>query len=129
MTVKELRQLTGLSQKAFGEKYHIPKRTVENWESGQRNPSETIIYLLERAVKEDYNMKYIVIDDCTTKRASVYEELFDSEQSAAQYAESEWGRLTVHDKNDRDAFYLAACSLDDDGGIDWDSIEPIKEYK
>lgn len=57
MTVKELRKLTGLSQKAFGEQYHIPTRTVENWESGSRKPSETILYLLERAVKEDYAIK------------------------------------------------------------------------
>ena len=56
--VKELREMTGLSQKAFGKKYHIPTRTVENWEGGQRSPSETIVYLLERAVKEDYKMKY-----------------------------------------------------------------------
>ena len=56
MTIKELRQITGLSQKAFGEKYHITKRSIENWEGGQRKPSETILYLLERAVKEDYKM-------------------------------------------------------------------------
>ena len=54
MTIKELRQITGLSQRAFGEKYHIPTRTVENWESGSRKPNETIMYLLERAVREDY---------------------------------------------------------------------------
>lgn len=53
MTVKELRQITGLTQKAFAEKYHIPKRTLENWEGGQREPSETILYLLKRAVTED----------------------------------------------------------------------------
>ncbi len=51
MTVKELRELTGLTQAAFGAKYHIPKRTVENWETGSRKPTETILYLLERAVK------------------------------------------------------------------------------
>jgi len=56
MTVKELRTMTGLTQKAFAEKYHIPKRTLENWEGGSRKPSETILYLLERAVKEDSKM-------------------------------------------------------------------------
>ena len=58
MTVKELRAITGLSQRAFGEKYHIPTRTIEDWEGGRRKPSETILYLLERAVKEDYGMTY-----------------------------------------------------------------------
>ena len=56
MTIKELRAITGLSQRAFGEKYHIPTRTVENWESGSRKPNDTVLYLLERAVREDYEM-------------------------------------------------------------------------
>lgn len=58
MTVKELRTITGLSQVDFGKKYHIPRRTVENWESGSRKPSETILYLLGRAVKSDYETEW-----------------------------------------------------------------------
>ena len=54
MTVKELRTITGLSQVDFGKKYHIPRRTVENWESGSRKPSETILYLLGRVVISEY---------------------------------------------------------------------------
>lgn len=59
MKIKELRELTNLTQKEFAKRYHIPKRTLENWEGGQRSPSETILYLLERAVKEDYKMMKI----------------------------------------------------------------------
>ena len=54
MTIKELRTITGLSQRAFGEKYHIPTRTIEDWEGGRRKPSETILFLLERVVNEYY---------------------------------------------------------------------------
>lgn len=53
MTVKELRTLTGLSQKDFSDKYEIPKRTIEDWEGGKRNPPEYVISLLERVVRED----------------------------------------------------------------------------
>lgn len=53
MEVKELRILSGLSQQAFSEKYGIPKRSIENWEGGKRNPPEYVIKLLERVVKED----------------------------------------------------------------------------
>lgn len=53
MEVKELRMLSGLSQQAFSEKYGIPKRSIENWEGGKRNPPEYVINLLERVVKED----------------------------------------------------------------------------
>lgn len=51
--IKKLRELTGLSQQAFSEKYKIPKRTIENWEGGKRNPPAYVISLLERVVKED----------------------------------------------------------------------------
>nr|DAM94883.1 MAG TPA: putative transcriptional regulator [Caudoviricetes sp.] len=54
MKFKEIRSFSGLSQQAFSDKYKIPKRTIENWESGKRNPPEYVISLLERAVKEDY---------------------------------------------------------------------------
>ena len=53
MTIKELRSITGLSQQAFSDKYNIPKRSIENWESGKRTPPEYVIKLLERVVKED----------------------------------------------------------------------------
>lgn len=54
MTIKELRSLTGLSQKAFSDKYGIPKRTIEDWEAERRTPPEYVIKLLERVVKEDF---------------------------------------------------------------------------
>lgn len=52
--IKKLRELTGLSQQAFSDKYEIPKRTIEDWEAERRAPSEYVIKLLERAVKEDF---------------------------------------------------------------------------
>nr|DAU62186.1 MAG TPA: putative transcriptional regulator [Caudoviricetes sp.] len=54
MTIKELRSLTGLSQKVFSDKYEIPKRTIEDWEAERRTPPEYVIKLLERVVKEDF---------------------------------------------------------------------------
>ena len=50
----EIRALSGLTQQAFSEKYGIPKRSIENWEGGKRNPPEYVIKLLERIVKEDF---------------------------------------------------------------------------
>lgn len=32
-SVKAVRALTGLSQRAFAETYGLPRRTIENWES------------------------------------------------------------------------------------------------
>lgn len=54
----QIRALTGLTQAAFAEKYNIPKRTIESWESSsesKRRAPEYVLDLLERVVREDFN--------------------------------------------------------------------------
>lgn len=46
ITIKELRESTGLSQSKFAEKYHIPVGTLQHWEQGVRKPPEYVEYLL-----------------------------------------------------------------------------------
>ena len=36
LTIRDIRAHTGLSQAAFAVRYCIPRRTIENWESGDR---------------------------------------------------------------------------------------------
>ena len=55
--MKRIRELTGLSQAKFGKLYHIPTRTIEEWEAGRRKPPEYVKILLERAVREDFQKK------------------------------------------------------------------------
>jgi DNA-binding transcriptional regulator YiaG len=38
MTIKEARLLAGLTQQQMSDLFEIPKRTIENWEAGDRNP-------------------------------------------------------------------------------------------
>ena len=57
MTVKEIRKITGLSQARFSKMYDIPRRTIEDWERGISTPPAYLINLLERAVKEDFNVR------------------------------------------------------------------------
>lgn len=54
MSIKEIRQLTGLSQRKFSEFYNIPRRTVEDWEAGKSEPPEYTRALLERVAREDF---------------------------------------------------------------------------
>ena len=44
MSVKELRAVTGLSQVAFGRRFLIPRRTVENWETAGENHTDCPVY-------------------------------------------------------------------------------------
>lgn len=50
---KAIRKASGLTQAAFAERYGIPKRTIENWEGGQRDAPTYVLDLLERVVSDD----------------------------------------------------------------------------
>jgi len=52
--IKAMRLRSGLSQERFGKKYQIPKRSIQNWESGISEPSAYVLYLLTRVIDMDY---------------------------------------------------------------------------
>lgn len=59
MTIKEIRAITGLTQKEFAQKYDIPVQTLKGWEStpdasSHRDCPPYVLKLLERVVIEDY---------------------------------------------------------------------------
>lgn len=56
-TIKEAREVTGMTQKEMSERLKIPQRTIEDWERGARKPPEwaeiIIVKELERIATED----------------------------------------------------------------------------
>lgn len=53
MSLKELRKASGMTQKAFADYFHIPKRTVENWEQGVNEvPKYLIELIMYKLIKE-----------------------------------------------------------------------------
>lgn len=56
MTITEIREMLGISRAEYARRYHIPLRTVEDWEYGRRKPPVWLPYILERLAKMD--MKY-----------------------------------------------------------------------
>lgn len=50
ITIREIRAATGLSQVAFAQRFCIPRRTVENWESGASTCPDYLRILLAQAV-------------------------------------------------------------------------------
>ena len=47
MNIKKSREKLGLSRKELAAKMGVSPRTVEGWEQGRRDPSNTVIKLLE----------------------------------------------------------------------------------
>lgn len=52
-SIKELRALSGLTQKEFSEKFRIPKRSIENWEYGTTKPSPYIPYMIATILAQE----------------------------------------------------------------------------
>lgn len=57
MTIKELRTATGMSQRAFGEYFGIPCRSIENWEGGQRKCPSYLLELMKYKLEKENKMK------------------------------------------------------------------------
>lgn len=53
MTTKEIREMLGVSQAEFSKRYHIPTRTIADWDRGARKPPRWVLEMLERIVRED----------------------------------------------------------------------------
>lgn len=49
LAIKDIRAASGLSQAAFAVRYCIPRRTVENWESGASSCPDYLRLLLAQA--------------------------------------------------------------------------------
>lgn len=63
MSVKGIRKRSGLTQKQFAERYHIPLQTLKQWESNEgssshRKPPEYVEYLLNQVTYRSNNKEY-----------------------------------------------------------------------
>ena len=54
LTVRDVRLSTGLSQAQFAERFLIPRRSIENWESGARACPQYVVNLLAIAAHETH---------------------------------------------------------------------------
>lgn len=75
MDIKHIRELTGLTQSNFAEKYHIPLDTLKGWEamsysSRYRECPEYVKYMLLRLVAIDYDYELEKIMERGNKRMS-----------------------------------------------------------
>lgn len=51
--IKKIRTGAGMSQRELSERYGIPTRTIEDWETDKRTPPTYVVNLLARAVEDD----------------------------------------------------------------------------
>lgn len=68
--------------------------------------------------------KWYLIDDCTTKKGAVFTEELgaDTREEARATIYETWNALTTHDQSLRDSYTAVYADLDEDGGVDYESI-------
>lgn len=64
MDIKELRELTGMSQKRFAEYFGIPIRTIQEWEQNKRKPAEYLTKLMEKEIRREILKKEKQKNEC-----------------------------------------------------------------
>ena len=72
MSIRELRECTGLSQNKFAAMFGIPAATVKDWEYGRRNPPSYVVDMIKTILE----YKGIIVDgnyvdECEKRRKSV----------------------------------------------------------
>jgi len=50
--IRELRDITGLSQRDFAAKYDIPLSTLRKWEQGNATPAQYVVRLIAATLQE-----------------------------------------------------------------------------
>lgn len=96
--IRRIRELTGLSMNKFAAKYHIPARTLQDWEYGKAEPAEYLVDLLERAVREDYGLPCWYEVTATVRGDEFVQFRTYSRADAIAACIDEWRRLSPYDK-------------------------------
>lgn len=72
MTIREMRKTLGDTQREFALRFHIPFRTVQNWETSARVPPKYMVELLESSTRrEAANRKTAVLPPYDPKKADL----------------------------------------------------------
>lgn len=57
---ERIRAILGISRAEFSRRYHIPVRTLEQWDKEVAKPPQYVLELLERAVRSDADALYMI---------------------------------------------------------------------
>ena len=120
--VKAARTKTGLSMRAFGEKFNIPMRTIQDWERAERKAPEYVVDMLEHEVAlEDVVPMMYVLYIYRDGAGFGTMETFTSEIDAVGTAKLEWEHMSESDrdsyKNDANGEFVVALVP-----AEWDEV-------
>lgn len=130
MNIKEMRDLTGQTQKEFANMYGIPVGTLRRWEYGESTPAPYIVEMIaERLPFTDERLKKIKTYNGTFFYDEDAKQIIDIRGTRISIEEDLNGvkeqNLAIYAKNLFDAYYEAVnrfnkdCKLDKQENIMW----------
>ena len=130
--INALRAMTIDSQADFADRMGVPVRTLQKWETGEREPAPYTVtmmaYIFLNQRTEDKTLKqWVIIDQCGDE----FEEALPvmTREEAVYAANLEWERLSAYDQKRREAFYVGCMVVDEDGGVDLDTMMDVVRIK
>ena len=130
-SIKELRDLTGMTQREFALRYQIPVSTLRKWEQGDASPAKYFIALLAGSIPgANVNMRKIEGEDghvfyYDRVRQMVYDEQGNGIAVAEDLNEVKEANLALYLEDLFESFYEILdkfnrdCRLDKDDDIIW----------
>lgn len=98
-TAKKIREKTGLTQQKFAEKFEIPVRTIEKWETGERVPADYVVTMLAKVADlENCSVTGWIFSEYRDKKGVGTTKIFPEKEAAIEYAKKEWERLDDADQ-------------------------------
>lgn len=124
ITIKEIRNSTGLTQRAFSEKFEIPLSTLRKWEQGETKPAPYIIKMLSQLLplSEEYAETITTTDGTKYYYDSNANEIIDSKGNAIHIIVSLKGvkreNLPLYVKDMFDSYYEIISRFEKDCEFD-----------
>ena len=135
MNIKQLREITGLTQQKFGERFKIPLRSVQNWESGQRQPPEYVPRLIEMQLILENENEQLRSDqtcfDTETEQEQQQQQPQEEEKTPNELRKEIFETVERYlESNDFDGLNCKDCKHSRNDCIDYDcSWSEYKYYK
>lgn len=123
MNIKELREMTGQTQKEFASRFGIPVGTLRRWEYGESTPAPYVLNMIaERIPARCDSLKKIEREGQTYYYDEATQTLMDSSGTKIPVEESFDGvkeqNLSIYVKDLFDAYYDAVNRFNEDCRLD-----------
>lgn len=129
MKIKQLREITGLSQQQFANKFKIPVNSLRNWEQKKRSPPEYLPGMIEEIMRLEAELNER--KETTNYKPLTDEEIINDDAAAAEPKTNKELLKKMKDsleEIDIDDLYCENCIYGEKCNYDYDNCETYQGH-